>query len=168
MSDMQQETSAQATGTGDAAGTGVGEAEVRARHAREVPPESTAWAGWVMFGAMMMILLGSFQVIAGLMALFDEGYYLVGPNGLVVDVDYTTWGWVHLGVGVAALAAGFGLLRGAATWARVLGIVVALVSAIVNFAFLPAYPLWAMMMIAFDVIVIYAIAAHGHELQGGA
>jgi hypothetical protein len=162
MSDMQQETGTQATGT--TGSTGATEAEVRARHAREVPPEPSGWAGWVVFGAMMMILLGSFQVIAGLMALFDEGYYLVGPNGLVVDVDYTTWGWVHLGIGVVALAAGFGLVRGA-MWARVLGIVVALVSAVVNFAFLPAYPLWAMMMIAFDVIVIYAIAAHGRELQ---
>jgi hypothetical protein len=161
MSDMQQETGRQATGATRATG-----AEVPSEEGPPAPPPPSAWAGWVMFGAMMMILLGSFQVIAGLMALLDDGYYVVGPEGLLIDVDYNVWGWVHLGVGVAALAAGFGLLGGAAVWARVLGIVVALVSAIVNFAFLPAYPLWAMMMIAFDVIVVYAIAAHGRELQG--
>jgi hypothetical protein len=122
------------------------------------------WAGWVVFGGMMMILLGSFQSIAGLMAIFDEGYYVVGPNGLVVDVDYTTWGVVHLIVGLVAIAAGCGLLTGQ-MWARVIGIGVAFISAIVNFAFLAAYPLWALMMITFDVLVIYAIAAHGKELQ---
>jgi hypothetical protein len=113
---------------------------------------------------MMMILLGSFQAIAGLVALFDDGYYLVAPSGLVVNVDYTAWGWVHLIVGIVALAAGAGLFTGA-MWARVLGIIVATLSAIVNFAFFPAFPFWAMTMIALDVLVIYAIASHGKELQ---
>ncbi len=134
------------------------------RQRGEAPPEPTGWAGWVLFGAMMMILLGSFQAIAGLVALFDDGYYLTGPNGLVVNVDYTTWGWVHLVVGVVALAAGFGLFTGA-MWARVLGITVAVISAIVNFAFMAAFPVWAITMITIDVLVIYAIAAHGRELQ---
>lgn len=152
MSDMRQQ--APATGT----------ARVPKQRGHEGPPEPTAWAGWVLFGAMMMILLGAFQAIAGLVALFDSGYYLVGPNGLVVNVDYTAWGWVHLIVGVVALAAGFGLMTGA-MWARVLGITVAVISAIVNFAFIAAFPFWAITMITLDVLVIYAIAAHGRELQ---
>ena len=131
---------------------------------REPSPVPTGWAGWVLFGAMMMILLGAFQAIAGLVALFDDGYYLVGPSGLVVDVDYTAWGWVHLVVGLMALAAGFGLFR-AAGWARFLGITVAVISAIVNFAFIAAFPFWALTMITFDVLIIYAIAAHGRELS---
>ncbi len=126
--------------------------------------EVTGWAGWVIFGAMMMILLGSFQAIAGLVALFDDGYYLVGKSGLVVSVDYTAWGWVHLAVGLVALAAGFGLFTGA-TWARVLGIGVAGISAILNFLWMPAYPLWALTMITLDVLVVYAIAAHGGEMK---
>ena len=82
----------------------------------------------------------------------------------MVDVDYTAWGWVHLVVGLVAVAAGFGLFM-AAAWARVLGIAVAVISAIVNFGFLAAFPFWALTMIAFDVLIIYAIAAHGRELQ---
>ena len=132
---------------------------------REPSPVPTGWAGWVLFGAMMMILLGAFQALAGLVALFDDGYYLVGPSGLVVDVDYTAWGWVHLIIGLVALAAGCGLLAGGAMWARISGITVAVISAIVNFAFIAAFPFWALTMITFDVLIIYAIAAHGRELS---
>ena len=82
----------------------------------------------------------------------------------VVHVNYTTWGWVHLILGLVAIGAGCGLFTGA-MWARVLGITVALVSAIVNFAFIAAFPLWAITMITLDVLIIYAIAAHGRELQ---
>ena len=151
MSEMQK---APATGT----------TRVPKQRGYETAPEPTGWAGWVVFGAMMMILLGAFHAIAGLVALFDEGYYLVGANGLVVNVDYNAWGWAHLIVGVVALAAGFGLFTGA-MWARVLGITVAVISAIANFMWMPAYPLWAITMITLDVLVIYAIAAHGRELQ---
>jgi hypothetical protein len=142
----------------------TGATRVPQQRGYEARPEATGWTGWVVFGAMMMILLGAFQAIAGLVALFDKGYYLVGPNGLVVHVNYTTWGWVHLLVGVVALAAGFGLFTGA-MWARVLGITVAVISAIVNFVFIAAFPLWAITMITLDVLVIYAIAAHGREMQ---
>jgi hypothetical protein len=131
---------------------------------RPAAPGPSAWAGWVLFGAMMMVLLGAFQAIAGLVALFDDRYYLVGANGLVVHVDYTAWGWTHLIVGLVALAAGFGLFTGA-MWARVLGIGVAVISAIVNFAFIAAFPFWALTMIVLDVLIIYAVAAHGRELQ---
>ncbi len=155
MSDVRKEAPAKGT------------ARVPRQRGDNAPPEPTGWAGWVVFGAMMMILLGSFQAIAGLVALFDEGYYLVGSNGLVVNVDYTTWGWVHLIVGGVALAAGFGLFTGA-TWARALGIGVAVISAIVNFAFIAAFPFWAITMITLDVLIIYAIAAHGRELQSRA
>jgi hypothetical protein len=118
----------------------------------------------VVFGAMMMIMLGSFQALAGFMALFDEGYYVVSRSGLLVDVDFTVWGWFHLVLGASAMAAGFGLVRGA-LWGRVLGVVVAMVSAIVNLGFLAAFPLWAVIMIALDVVIIYAITVHGGELR---
>lgn len=121
------------------------------------------WSGWVIFSSTMMILLGCFQGIAGLVALFNKSYYLVSSSGLVVHVDYTVWGWVHLIVGVVALVAGFGLFTGA-MWARVLAIMVAGLSAIVNFAFIPAFPLWALTIIVVDILVIYAVAAHGREI----
>ncbi|HEX6516230.1 MAG TPA: hypothetical protein VF049_11710 [Nocardioidaceae bacterium] len=127
-------------------------------------PETTVWAGWILFGSMMMILLGAFQAIAGVVALVNQGFYLVTSSGLVIDLDYTVWGWIHVGVGAVAVAAGFGLITGA-MWARVAGVAVALLSAIVNLAFLGAYPVWGVLMIALDVIVIYAITAHGSEVS---
>jgi hypothetical protein len=147
--------------------TTTGTTRVPRQRSHEAPPAKTGWTGWVLFGAMMMIILGSFQAIAGLVALFDDGYYLVGSNGLVVNIDYTAWGWAHLVLGLVAIAAGAGLFTGA-MWARVLGITVATISAIANFMWMPAYPLWALTMITLDVLVIYAIAAHGRELQARA
>lgn len=154
MSDMRQQQQAQAGAA----------PQVPRQRGERAEPEPTAWVGWVFFGAMMMILLGAFQAIAGFVALFDDGYYKVTSNGLLVHVNYTTWGWVHLAVGAVALAAGFGLMTGA-MWARITGVVVALVSAIVNIGFLAAYPIWAITMITLDVIVIYAITAHGREVK---
>jgi len=125
----------------------------------------TAWGGFVVFAGVILVMLGAFQAIEGLVALFKSGYYLVTRNGLLISVDYTTWGWVHLLVGLAAIATGFGLLAGQ-TWARVTGIVIAALSALVNIAFLAAYPVWATILIAFDVLVIYALTVHGREVTG--
>jgi hypothetical protein len=125
----------------------------------------TAWAGWVVFGGVMLIMLGSFQIIEGLVALFDDGFYLVRSNGLVVDVNYNTWGWIHLIIGIVGVLAGLGLLVGNMA-ARILGVVVACLSAIVNLAFISAYPVWSAIMITLDVVVIYAIIVHGRELKG--
>ncbi len=125
---------------------------------------ATGWTGWVAFAGIIMIVMGAFHAIAGLVALFKDSYYVVRPSGLVVNVDYTAWGWVHLILGLVALAAGFGVLSGR-TWARVVAIILAVVSALVNFSFLGAYPIWMTILITLDVIVIYALAAHGRELQ---
>ncbi|GEL19774.1 DUF7144 family membrane protein [Pseudonocardia asaccharolytica] len=124
----------------------------------------SGWAGWVVFSGVMMIVVGAFQVIQGIVALVDSGYYLVGPNGLVVNVDYNAWGWLHLILGVLAVAVGIGLMKGN-TAARVVGVVLAALSAIVNLAFIAAYPVWSTIIIAVDIIVIYAIIVHGRELK---
>ena len=142
----------------------AGTARVPQQRGQVEAPKPSAWTGWVVFGAMMMILLGTFQAIAGLVALFDDGYYVVVSDELQVNVDYTAWGWTHLLVGLVALAAGIGLMTGQ-MWARVVGVAVAMVSAIVNLAFLAAFPVWAIIMITLDVIIIYAITAHGGELK---
>jgi hypothetical protein len=125
---------------------------------------STAWTGWVVFGGVMMIMLGLFQVVQGLVALVEDQYYLVTQDGLVVSVDYTTWGWTHLVLGIIAGLAGLGLLAGN-TAARVVGVAIAVVSALVNLAFMPAYPIWSIIVITLDVIVIFAIVVHGRELK---
>src|SRR4051812_40669485 len=85
-------------------------------------PEPTAWVGFVVFGGIMMLILGGFQAIEGFVAILKDEYYLVTRNGLLLSIDYTTWGWIHLLIGVIAVAAGFGVLLGQ-TWARVLGII---------------------------------------------
>jgi hypothetical protein len=133
----------------------------------ETPPghrrEPTGWVGWVIFAGIMMIMLGCFDAIAGLVALFRHDYYLVGTDGLLVEVDWTTWGAVHLALGILVVFAGFAVLQGR-TWGRVVGITLAVLGAVVNLAFLAAYPLWNTILIALDVLVIYALAVHGREL----
>jgi hypothetical protein len=82
----------------------------------------------------------------------------------MVHIDYAAWGWVHLAIGVVFLLAGFGVLAGL-LWARVAGIALAVVSALVNLAFLAAYPVWGAILIALDIVVIYALAMHGREMK---
>jgi hypothetical protein len=130
------------------------------------PAEPTGWAGWVYFAGLMMILLGSFQVIEGLVALFNSQFYVVRPNGLVLSFDYSSWGWWHLIIGAITLLAGLGVLVGN-TAARVIGVVLALISAIAHLLFLAAYPLWGAIVITINVIVIYALIVHGRELKTG-
>ena len=89
---------------------------------------------------------------------------MVGEDRLVVDVDYTVWGWVYVVLGLIAGVAAFALLAGQ-MWARVVGIVMAVASAVTNLAFIPAYPVGSILVIVLDVLVIYAIAVHGGELK---
>jgi hypothetical protein len=126
--------------------------------------DASGWAGWVVFGGVMLIMLGAFQIIEGLVALFKDDVYLVRPSGLVVNVNYTTWGWVHTIIGLVGVLAGMGLLAGNML-ARIVGVAVAFLSAVVNLAFISAYPIWSTILIALDVIVIYAIIVHGRELK---
>ncbi|TNC29137.1 DUF7144 family membrane protein [Amycolatopsis alkalitolerans] len=125
---------------------------------------ASAWTGWVAFGGVMLVLLGLFHVVQGIVAVFDEGYYLVTASGLVVNVDYTVWGWVHVALGIVAVAAGVGVLLGNRI-AGVAAVVIAALSALVNLGFVAAYPVWSMVVIALDVIVIYAIVTHGRDLR---
>src|SRR4051794_32176519 len=104
--------------------------------------QPTAWAGWVTFAGVMLIMLGAFHAIQGLVALFNSGFYLVGSNGLVVNVDYNAWGWLHLALGAVAIVTGAGLFVGNMA-ARVVGVGIACLSAVVNLAFLAAYPVWS-------------------------
>jgi hypothetical protein len=133
------------------------------RVAHERSPEPTAWAGWLVFAAMMMFLLGSFQVIQGLVAIFDDGFYHTTESGLVIDVDYTAWGWVHLLLGVLIFISGLGVLAGNLA-ARTVAVGLAGLSALANLLFVEAYPIWSILLITVDVLVIYALTVHGREL----
>jgi hypothetical protein len=122
----------------------------------------TGWGSWVYFTAVMLVMLGSFEAIAGLVALFKDDFYLVRPSGLAISVSYTAWGWAHLIVGVIAIGAGLGIMAGK-MWARVVGIIFASLSALVNLASIGAYPIWGMLIIAVDVLAIYGLTVHGQE-----
>ena len=127
-------------------------------------PDPTGWTGWVVFAAFMMILLGTFQAVEGLVAIFDDGYYHVRESGLVINVDYDAWGWVHLVLGAVIVLAGVGVLAGNIL-ARTVGVVLAAVSAVLNLLFNEAYPIWSVIVITVDVLVIYALIVHGRELR---
>jgi hypothetical protein len=127
-------------------------------------PERSGWTGWIVFAGVMMMMLGVFHAFQGLVALFDDGYYLVRESGLVVNVDYTSWGWTHLIYGIIVVLAGMSLLAGR-MWARIVAVILAFVSALVNIAFLGAYPLWSTIMIAVDILIIWAVIVHGREMK---
>ncbi|WP_456870846.1 DUF7144 family membrane protein [Geodermatophilus sp. SYSU D00766] len=130
-------------------------------------PAPTAWTGWVVFASVTMLMLGAFQAIEGLVAIFDDGFYAVTESRLVVDVDYTVWGWTHLLLGVLLVICGVGVLSGNVA-ARAVGVVLAGLSALVNLAFIAAYPVWSILVITIDVLVIYALIVHGRELRDSA
>jgi hypothetical protein len=124
-------------------------------------PSRTA-AGLTVFAALMMIMVGAFQAIQGLVALVNDTFYVAGEK-YIFTFDLTTWGWIHLVLGVLVAVAGYFVLQGK-VWARTVGVVVALGSALFNFAWLPQYPLWGLAIITLDVFVIWALTVHGRDV----
>jgi len=122
------------------------------------------WLGWIGFATVLMIVLGALHAFEGLVALFRDEYFLVGPRGLTVNVDYTAWGWAHLIGGIIVLAAGIGVASGQ-VWARTVGVIVAVLSIIANVGFMAAYPFWSLTMIALAVVIIMALTVHGSEVR---
>lgn len=123
---------------------------------RDTRPVS-GWAiGGTVFAGVMLLLIGLFHAVAGLVALIDDEFYVVTAN-YTFEFDVTAWGWIHLIGGIVVALAGIGVFSGS-TWSRVTGIVVAVVSILVNFFFLPYYPWWSLLMIALGVWVIWALS----------
>ena len=128
-------------------------AEYPGRETREV----SGWAvGGTAFAGVIMLMIGIFHAILGLAAIFDDEFFVVTQN-YVFDIDTTGWGWIHLIAGIIVATAGIYVFSGA-TWARVVGITLALLSAIANFFFVPYYPFWSLLMIALAVWVIWALS----------
>ncbi|HSR26763.1 MAG TPA: hypothetical protein VLW53_24655 [Candidatus Eisenbacteria bacterium] len=126
------------------------------------PPEpSTGWTGWVIFAGIMMIVIGTFNALDGLVALLSSDYFAAEKDLLISN--FTAWGWLMLVFGVLVLFAGFGVLAGQ-TWARVVGVLLAVLNAVAHVAFLAAFPVWSTLVIGLDVVLIYALTAHGREL----
>jgi hypothetical protein len=117
----------------------------------------SAWAeGLTYFAVALLITTGIFQILQGLAAVLDNRFY-VAAVGNVFGFNLTAWGWIHLVIGVIAFSIGVGLFYGA-SWARGAGMGVAVFQAIVQFMFLPYYPVWSIVIIALDVAIIWALA----------
>lgn len=127
-------------------------------------PARTGWVGWIYFGALVMVAAGIVQFVNGLIALAASGTTYLLPSGTAVQVSYASVGMSFLVMGVVLAAAGIGVLSGK-MWARVVAITLAVLSVLGNIAFFTAYPLWSAIVIALDVLVIYALVAHGRELR---
>ena len=115
------------------------------------------WAGGVsIFAGTVLLTLGLLQFFEGLSAVLDDDVYL-STKDYVYQFDLSTWGWIHLVIGVLAVVVGASILAGQA-WAIGVGLGLAGLSVIANFMFLPDYPLWALVIIAIDVAVIWALS----------
>ena len=120
----------------------------------------SGWAvGGVVFAATMMIITGTFQAFQGLAAIINDEFF-VRVGDYAFNVDVTTWGWIHLILGIVVAIAGFYLFSGSA-YAGVVAIILASLSALSNFFFIPYYPFWSILMIAMSIFVIWAVTRPG-------
>jgi hypothetical protein len=110
----------------------------------------------------MLLMIGLFHIIIGITGIASSPLFVNTPS-YVFKFSLTTWGWLHLLVGIIVGAAGFGVFSGA-VWARTVGVIVAALSMVANFAFLPYYPLWATLIIAVDIACIWALTTHGRDI----
>jgi hypothetical protein len=124
----------------------------------------TGWVGWGRFAAIILLLSGLFGAIQGFVAILAPDPYFVVSSGELFALDVSGWGWWNLVVGILLILTAIALFTGA-TWARVVAVVLAIISAVSQLLLLPAQPWWAMIIIAVDVLVIYALTAHGRELR---
>lgn len=121
---------------------------------------STTAYGVSVFAGVLLATLATFEILQGLSAVLRDDIFVSGLN-YVYEVDVTAWGWWHMLIGAVGLAVGIGILTGKRL-AYVVGIGLAVVSAIGQFMFMPFYPLWSLLIIAMDVLVIWALA---HQLR---
>ena len=130
------------------------------RSTYDAPPfeSSSAGTGWVRFAGVMMVVIGGFGVIEGFVALLMPNYF-VTAGGAVLALNLAAWGWLHIIIAALVLATGFSLLGNAPGWARTVGIGLVAINMIVQLAWLPAYPIWGIVALALDVLVLYALVA---------
>jgi hypothetical protein len=125
-------------------------------------PGVSGWAfGFAAFAGAVMLLVGIFQAFAGLAAIFENEFFVAGAN-YAYEIDVTAWGWIHLIIGVVVAFAGISVYSGAA-WARTVGVLLAILSAVANFFFIPYYPVWSVLIIALNIAVIWALTVYGPQ-----
>jgi hypothetical protein len=131
-------------------------------HQTSRPSAGDEYSTWIAFAGVMMVILGSLDAFWGLAAILNNEVVVVGGTGALI-FDITTWGWIHLLLGLLTAGAGAGLFFGK-TWARTVAVIAAAASMIGSFAWLPHYPIWGILIIALDVFVMWAAIVHGRAL----
>jgi hypothetical protein len=126
---------------------------------------ATAWVGWVLLGAVMIVMLGALHVGTGLVALVRPEVLAGGRADRLLPVSLDALAWFHIVLGALAVVVGVGLVHGH-RWARLFAVLLAGVAAMVNFAFVGIYPVWSVTALVMTTIVVYSVAAHGDELAG--
>lgn len=125
------------------------------------PEHGQGWREWSVFAAVMLLLLGPFHAVVAIAAILGDELYAAPEYALALDV--TTWGWIHLVAGIVVFVAGLGVLAGA-VWARAVAVLVALLSMVANFAWLPYRPVWSVAMLVVAGCTVYALVAHGRDV----
>lgn len=123
----------------------------------------TGWTGWITFAAILMIISGGLNAFYGLVGIVNDEWVVWTNRGALL-LDITEWGWIHLLLGLLVLFSGIGLFSGSMI-ARIVGVIAVSLSLIGNFSFIPAYPIWAIVIITIDVLVIWALTVHGSEMR---
>ena len=122
--------------------------------------EPSGWAGGaVVFAAVMMLIIGIFQVLSGISAISKDDLFVVSEN-YVFDLSVNAWGWIHLLLGIVVVLAALALIAGK-VWGGMVGIALATLSAVANFFLIPYYPIWSIVIIALCVWVIWALTRPG-------
>jgi hypothetical protein len=125
--------------------------------------EMTGWTGWIAFASFALLLVGIFHLIAGFVALFKDDIYL-SINNVAWVFSYTSWGWIHIIGGILSIIAAGSLMQGK-MYGRIIAVIVAFFAAIANMAFIPIYPVWSIIMLVINIVVIWAVIVHGNEMK---
>ena len=131
---------------------------------RDAYEEGSAWIGWVIFAAIVMFTIGAIDIIQGITALAKDGTYLIPESGLLVTTNFTTWGWALIIWGIVMMLAAAALWAGK-EWGRWFAIVVIIINGIGQIAWFPAFPLWSLLAIGLEIVVIYALTAGWKEAK---
>jgi len=137
--------------------------EIPSRSTRTRTTRKRAWLNaYTVFAAAIMLVLGLWQVLAGITAVVRDGLY-VAPAGYTFAFDVSAWGWIVLLLGALTAGAGVVVLQGR-PWGDRAAIVLACVSMIANFLLIPYYPIWSLAIIALNVILIWALTTRGRSV----
>ena len=126
--------------------------------------KTTGWTGWVVFAGVILLTSGIFSIVQALVALIGPDAYYVVAGGSLFLFDVAGWGWWNLIIGALLVVVALALFAGQ-TWARIVAVVLAILSAVGQLLLIAAQPWWSLIIIAIDILIIYALIVHGRELR---